>query len=142
MLTKKTWIFFGIFFGEIFFFAKKVCWGTTVTTVTTAHSLRWNDLLRDFLLLFERLHDFFCEEIAWFFVWKGYMTFCVKWFFSGKKSFLVKTVFWWKKVFWSLLSQLSLLSLPFCGEVAWFFCWEVAWGCLIFFVKRLRDFVR
>ena len=38
------------------------------------------------------------------------------------------------KVFWSLLSQLSILSLPFCGEVFYdFFGGEVACGCMIFF---------
>ena len=73
------------FFGDIFlceksffFREKKVSFVTTVTTVTTAHSLRLHDLLSDFFLrrgcaifllrdciifCVKRLRDFLCEVV-------------------------------------------------------------------------------
>ena len=79
-----------------------------------SHSLTqvaWFIFFWGYVIFFaERLHDFFYERLRDFFVWRGWVIFCVK------GVFLMKKVFWWKHffvefIFGSLLSLLSLLSL-------------------------------
>ena len=121
---------------------------------------------------------FFCGEVAWFFVERlgEFFSLCVGrlrekvlcffWckigFVSEKKKIPVKSFFWWKKFFWSLLSPLSgcvIFLKRFCDfvceEVAWFLCVEtlcdfshsvtqVAWFILLdvawfLCVERLGD---
>ena len=69
------------------------------------HSLRLPDLfvLRFFFaerlsdIFVERLHDSLYEEVTWFLVWRGCVTFCLKRFFRRRKSLPVKSVFLVKK---------------------------------------------
>ena len=117
-----AWFFFKR--GCMIFFVERLrdfcVWRGCVIFLT--HSLRLHDSfvwrLRDFFC--GGLNDFlltgcgmFCvKRLLDFFVWRGCGIFCVKRFFfwekkfCGENSFLVKTVFWWKIFFWSLLSLL------------------------------------
>ena len=67
--------------------------------------LIWQPMWCSYGSVFQFLLCFFCGELAWLFVWRGCVIFCVKRFvFSEKK------VFWWKQ---------------FYGE--FFFCWYSFW---------------
>ena len=103
----------------------------------------------------ERLHDFLCEEIAWFFLYvkrfRGFFCvkrlhhflcekvawfFCVKRFFSEQKVLLgVILFFWWKLFFWGENKYIYIyiyFFIAFFGEN--FFC--VFFVCEFFRCKK------
>ena len=81
--------------------------------------------LRDCIIFYvKRLRDFLCKEIAWFWVWRGFLMKIFFWwnfFFGWKKFFLVTTV---TTILW------RGCIIFFGGEVAWFWFCKVAWFCV------------
>ena len=93
---------------------------------------------------FERLCDFVCEEVAWFFVWGGCVIFltqslrCMIHFSGGCVIFFsgdfLGVIFFCEELAWFFVDRLHGF---FGGQVAWF---HFLRGCMILCVERLCDF--
>ena len=99
-----------------------------------SHSLRLHNLFfqslhvlflrRGWVILLLRFPHLLCEEAAWFIVWRGSVTLCVKRFFFSKKRF-----FWEKKRSFWVKKKVFLVfffgKMFFCGKkLLWFFLWK------------------
>ena len=95
-------------------------------------------LLRDCVIYcMKRLHDFLCGEVAWLFVWRGFLVtkcFLVKQFFGGKKSCLRETFFLGNFFLMKFVWQIFFVHF-FLGNFFWnFFFWLTIffWGKKLF----------
>ena len=137
--------------GEVAWFLRgKVVWFFSLT--------HWSCMIYlsgGCMIFFRRDRVIFFAEVALFFLWRACILYCVIFFVERICDFVCWDVAWFcvcgEVVWFFSLTQiawfifLKVARFFLFGEVAWFFYWEIVrlfvWrGCMIFCVKRLRNF--